>query len=106
MEINALKVKNLRSEQHWTQQHLADACGISLRTVQRVERYGNASNETLMSLAAVFNVDRKSLVLETEPVEVIKQGSAFNQKQLLMAATAAGAVIGASLMYLMMLIEI
>ncbi|WP_085298877.1 helix-turn-helix domain-containing protein [Cognaticolwellia mytili] len=106
MEINAFKVKNLRSEQHWTQQHLADACGISLRTVQRVERYGNASNETLMSLASVFNVEKKSLVLETEPVEVIEQVSAFNPKQQLIAATVAGAVIGASLMYLMMLIEI
>lgn len=106
MEINALKVKKLRTEQLWTQQHLADACDISLRTVQRVERYGNASNETLMSLAAVFNIDKNTLLVEVEPVEVIEQVTRLSQKQLLILATATGTVIGASLMYLMMLIEL
>lgn len=54
MDVNAKKIKALRKSKGWTQQHLADACAISLRTVQRVERYGNASQETVLSLAAVF----------------------------------------------------
>jgi transcriptional regulator with XRE-family HTH domain len=71
MEINAQLIKKLRTEKSWTQQHLADACGLSLRTIQRVERYGNASNETTISLSAVFEVDAKSIMVsEQEPQEI------------------------------------
>lgn len=71
MEINAQLIKKLRAEKSWTQQHLADACGLSLRTIQRVERYGNASNETTISLSAVFEIDAKSIMVsEQEPQEI------------------------------------
>ena len=33
MEIDSSTIKNLRTQRSWTQQHLADACDISLRTV-------------------------------------------------------------------------
>lgn len=62
MEVNAEYIKKRRTNQGWTQQHLADMCGISLRTVQRVERYGQASNETVSSLASVFEVDRVEII--------------------------------------------
>jgi transcriptional regulator with XRE-family HTH domain len=51
----------MRNARGWTQQHLADACDISLRTVQRVEKYGTASNETIMGLCAVFEIDAREL---------------------------------------------
>lgn len=71
MEVNAQLIKKLRTEKSWTQQHLADACGLSLRTIQRVERYGNASHETTISLSAVFEVDAKSIMIsEQEPQEI------------------------------------
>ncbi|MEZ9594247.1 helix-turn-helix domain-containing protein [Shewanella sp. 10N.261.52.F9] len=41
MEINPFAIRTLRQEKGWTQQHLADACAISLRTVQRVEKEGS-----------------------------------------------------------------
>ncbi|WP_448548949.1 helix-turn-helix transcriptional regulator [Thalassotalea fusca] len=78
MEVNAQKIKAMRSDKGWTQQHLADACSISLRTVQRVERYGTASNETAMGLCAVFEVDRGDIVLPEIPVEAIV--SEFNNE--------------------------
>jgi len=72
MEVNAVKIKTKRTELSWTQQQLADACGVSLRTIQRVERYGNTSNETLMALASVFEIDKQLLVIAQEPVQEIQ----------------------------------
>ncbi|UTW56567.1 helix-turn-helix domain-containing protein [Kordiimonas sp. SCSIO 12610] len=61
MEVNASIVRSMRMSKGWTQQHLADACDVSLRTIQRVEKLGTASNETVMGLCAVFEVDQKEL---------------------------------------------
>lgn len=51
------QILTLREARGWTQQHLADASGLSLRTVQRVEA-GEVvpSKETLLSLSGAFNV--------------------------------------------------
>jgi len=65
MKVNALIIKEYRTSHAFTQQHLADACDVSLRTIQRVERYGVASSETLMSLSAVFGVDKLELLDQT-----------------------------------------
>ena len=72
MEINAIKIKELRQKKGWTQQHLADACGVSLRTIQRVERYGNVSNETALSLSAVFELSLEEINQLPEITEPIK----------------------------------
>lgn len=64
MNINAIVVKNYRCKFNWTQQTLAESCDLSLRTIQRVERYGKASNETLMSLCAVFEIEQNILIVE------------------------------------------
>lgn len=102
MEVNALTIKNLRSERSWTQQHLADACGISLRTVQRVERYGNASNETVMSMVSVFEIDQSFIVLPDEPVEIVEQvvsSEKHKDKKLIFSTLLIGMILGASLMF-------
>ena len=49
----------------WTQQQLADVTSLSLRTIQRIENQGVASNETVNALCAVFAVER-SEILTTE----------------------------------------
>lgn len=106
MEVNALKIKALRNERSWTQQHLADACGISLRTVQRVERYGNTSKETLMSLAAVFELAQSELVVVVEKVEVIDKVVTFDrqrERRLIVVAMSLGIIIGALVMFLLSL---
>lgn len=61
MDIQARKVRELRSQHGWTQQHLAEACGVSLRTIQRIEKDGNAAPETLSVLCAVFEITREEL---------------------------------------------
>lgn len=68
MNIDAEQIKANRTKLNWTQQVLADACGVSLRTIQRVERYGNASHETVMALASVFNIEQSDIIVPETPV--------------------------------------
>jgi len=57
MKIDTQVLRRLREERSWTQEHLAAVSGVSLRTIQRIEREGNASAESRLSLAAAFQVD-------------------------------------------------
>ena len=54
-------IQKLRLKQGWSQQQLAEASGLSIRTIQRIEAGHPASVETLKSIAAVFEVDFASL---------------------------------------------
>jgi len=56
-----MSVQKLRLKHGWSQQQLADASGLSVRTVQRIEAGFPASTESLKSLAAVFEVDFSTL---------------------------------------------
>ena len=67
MKIDASTVRRLRTERAWSQEQLAASADVSLRTIQRVEADGSASNETRMALAAVFGIDVRALSLR-EPV--------------------------------------
>lgn len=58
-------IQKLRLKHGWSQQQLADASGLSVRTIQRIEAGQPASMETLKSLAAVFEVDFS--ILQVEP---------------------------------------
>ena len=64
MRVNSDKVRRWRDERCWSQEHLAEAAGISLRTVQRLENTGSASKDSVMSLAAAFGVDVMALTLD------------------------------------------
>lgn len=54
--MNAQHIRKLREARAWSQEHLADAAGLSLRTIQRVEAEGKASAETRLALAAALDV--------------------------------------------------
>jgi len=47
-------IRDLRLERGWSQEQLAEISGVSTRTIQRIERGGKASLESLKCLAAVF----------------------------------------------------
>ena len=53
----AVKIKIERQMRSWSQIQLAEAAGLSLRTVQRVETDGHCSAETLLAIAGAFNLD-------------------------------------------------
>lgn len=50
-------VRKLRLQKGWSQEHLAQLCGLNVRTIQRIERGQQPSLESKKSLAAVFEVD-------------------------------------------------
>lgn len=59
-------IKKLRLQRGWSQEHLSQVSGISVRTIQRIERGQKAGLESLKSLAAVFDVDITSLQPEAD----------------------------------------
>jgi len=50
-------VRKLRLQQGWSQEQLAELTGLSVRTIQRMERGQKPSLESARALAAVFEVD-------------------------------------------------
>jgi transcriptional regulator with XRE-family HTH domain len=63
MQIDGNKVRSERERRAWSQEHLAEVAGLSLRTVQRIENSGAASFETARALAAVLEMDVALLAL-------------------------------------------
>lgn len=65
-KADAAKIKRWREEHYWSQEHLAELAGIGLRTVQRIENGEKASQESVMALAAAFNLDAMALSVDVE----------------------------------------
>ncbi len=62
------RIRQARTERAWTQEQLAEAAGVSLRIVQRVECGAPCAKETLQALAAVLELETGVLV-SAAPVE-------------------------------------
>ena len=60
-------LKKLREAKSWGQAHLAQAAGLNVRTVQRIEAGEPCSYETMLSLAAALGVEVSQLQLESRP---------------------------------------
>lgn len=60
-----MSIQKMRLTRGWSQQQLADASGLSARTIQRIEAGYPPSIESLKSIAAVFEVDFS--ILQSEP---------------------------------------
>ncbi|WND02867.1 helix-turn-helix transcriptional regulator [Temperatibacter marinus] len=97
MLINETKIRSLRSDRGWTQQNLADACQVSLRTIQRVERTGSASLDTLKGLCAVFEVEQDFLYPKGATKDSLHTFSYLGLSSLLSGLI--GGLVGALLMY-------
>ena len=61
------RIRDLRAERSWSQEHLAGASGLSLRTVQRVESGYSCASDTLMALAAAFGIPAAELTKLAPP---------------------------------------
>ena len=55
-EVIAANIRNRRENRAWTQEHLAEAAQISVRTVQRAEEGRGMSAETLSAIAGALDV--------------------------------------------------
>lgn len=61
-----MSIQKMRLNRGWSQQQLADASGLSARTIQRIEAGHPASTESLKSIAAVFEVNFLTLNMESD----------------------------------------
>jgi len=68
MKINAELVLELRTSKSWSQDELALAAGVNLRTIQRIEKEATASLQSKKALASVFGIH----ISDLEPQEISK----------------------------------
>ena len=61
MKLNQQLIKQMRLQRNWSQAQLAEITGLSKRTIQRIEKHGQASMESARSLAAVFETQVSEL---------------------------------------------
>lgn len=99
MNIDAQQLKALRTAKAWTQQQLADTSGLSLRTIQRLERYGAGASESVLCIAAALDIDA-STIISDQAFEVVDVAQSFTLAQL-MGGIVAGVAAGASLVLLL-----
>jgi transcriptional regulator with XRE-family HTH domain len=61
MKINAEVVLNARKSRCWSQEELAIASGLNLRTIQRIENESSASLQSKKALASALEIDIQDL---------------------------------------------
>lgn len=68
MYISPDKLRALRTERGWSQDQLATSCGVSLRTIQRIEKDGKCSADTHNALSSALDVTPNTLlpIVETK----------------------------------------
>jgi len=70
VQLSTQKLKQVRGNKGWSQEVLAKASGLSLRTIQRIESEGNASAESALALASALEVSPNQLQSSENPIEV------------------------------------
>jgi len=66
IQLNLQKLKQLRKSKAWSQSHLADIAGVSLRTIQRIEKSGVASQESVMSICAAYDLQTSDIIKDED----------------------------------------
>ena len=94
MQLSVDKLKQQRELRAWTQSHLAEVADISLRTIQRIEKSGVASQESAQSICAAYEIKIEDL-LASAPKEAkrTKRHSKFNPKLLIPAIVTMGMAV-------------
>ena len=69
--IDSRLVKAHRQKKSWSQDQLATISGLSLRTIQRIEKEGACSFESMQALASAFEIDVSSLQIDDKEREHI-----------------------------------
>lgn len=90
-----MDIKKLRLQRAWSQEQLAECSGLSVRTVQRLEKGGQMSLESRKSIAAAFDIDADDITetaklseekilsdLEQQTLKEVKQLKRFYTKSI------------------------
>lgn len=79
MKVDPTLIKKLREAKAWSQDHLAQVSGLSLRTIQRVEADGTASAETKMAIASAFDIAAEELTPKPSMEKAVSRSEAKQQ---------------------------
>lgn len=75
-------IREKRLEKGWSQSQLAEFCGLSLRTIQRIEKGSEPTMESLKALASVFECTISELSPDEDINESLlteEESSAYNK---------------------------
>jgi DNA-binding XRE family transcriptional regulator len=90
VQIDSQRIAAERADRAWSQQHLAEAAGLALRTIQRIEARGTGSYESAKAIAACLGMSVTDLRAGDKPEN--RHFSRFR------AATIGGSVLGTSIL--------
>ena len=62
MRVDSQRIRTERSQRAWSQEHLAKVANLGLRTIQRIETAGLASNESISAIASALELPVGTLV--------------------------------------------
>lgn len=78
VKVNSKKIIKLRTTRAWSQQQLADVASLSLRTIQRIEKSGNASQDSIKAISSAFSMKPIDIILQENPkISMAKQGRKY-----------------------------
>jgi transcriptional regulator with XRE-family HTH domain len=63
MRVDADRIRRERTSRAWSQEHLASVTDLGLRTIQRIETAGAASNESVSAIASAFEMPISALLV-------------------------------------------
>ena len=93
MKINADLVIKLRKDNSWTQEELAIASGLNIRTIQRIEKEASASLQSKKALASALDISVRDLdyeELRMKPCPVCKSEEIYQYKEYFQWGASAG----------------
>lgn len=67
-----MDIKKLRLQRAWSQEQLAECSGLSVRTIQRLEKGGQMSLESQKAIAAVFDINTGDFEKEDDKQRIDK----------------------------------
>ncbi len=91
MQLNPETLRREREIRAWSQSHLAEVAGLSMRTVQRIESTGSASQESAKALASALDTQVESLLF---PVNSSPPSSSLWPRYTIAVASTLACVLG------------
>ncbi len=94
MQLSVDRLKQQRELRAWTQSHLAEVSDISLRTIQRIEKSGVASQESAQSICSAYEIKIEDLLaIPPKEAKKSKRYSKYNPKFLIPAIVTLGMAV-------------
>lgn len=94
MKINSKLILKERNDRAWSQQHLASVSSLSLRTIQRVEKSGLSSQDSLQAISSAFDKEPAHFFVREEQVN----SSGYNAKFYALCASIIVTLLGGFLL--------